>query len=48
MDISRRLDVTPVDGNSIDITTAGGRYATRTNTIDWLTSEKRFRKYADG
>src|SRR5881394_401780 len=38
----------PADANNIDITSAGGKYATRTNTIDWSISEKRSRKFADG
>src|SRR5438876_10671047 len=48
MDTSKPLDEMPGDGNNIDITSAGGKYAMRTNTIDWSTSEKPFRKFADG
>src|SRR6266571_5623541 len=47
MDTSRRPDGMPGDGNNIDTTSAGGKYAMRTNTIDWSTSEKRSRKFAD-
>src|SRR6266498_2960340 len=47
-DTSKPPEEMPGDGNNIDITSAGGKYAMTTNTIDWSTSEKRCRKFADG
>src|SRR5205814_2576399 len=48
MGTSKPQDEMLAGGNNIDITSAGGKYATRTNTIDWSISEKRYRKFADG
>src|SRR5207253_7469784 len=47
MDTSRPPDATCASENNINITSVGGKYAMRTNTIDWSTSEKRSRKFAD-
>src|SRR5438034_10697890 len=47
MGTSRQPDEMPGDGNNIDITSAGGKYAMRTNMIDWSISEKLSRKFAD-
>src|SRR5437016_2627662 len=47
MGTSRPQDAMPGDGNNIDITSAGGKYEMRTNTIDWSISEKPSRKFAD-
>src|SRR5437773_4860470 len=47
MGTSRPPDGMRGDGNSIDITSAGGKYGMRTNTIDWSTSEKLSQKFAD-
>src|SRR6266480_1135209 len=48
MDISRPPVVMRADGNNIDITNGGGKYATRTSTIDWSISGKRCRKFENG
>src|SRR6266699_1382524 len=48
MDTSKPPVGMPAGENNIDITSAGGKYAMRTNTIDSSTSEKRSRKFADG
>src|SRR5437016_2622317 len=47
MATSKPPDGMPGDGNNIDITNVGGKYAMRTNTIDGSTSEKPSRKFAD-
>src|SRR5882724_5359361 len=47
MDTSRPSDGMPAGGNNTVITSAGGKYATRTNTIDWSISEKPSGKFAD-
>src|SRR5437762_14104255 len=48
MGTSKPPEEMPEDGNNIGITNAGGKYAMRTNTIDWSISEKRSRKFGDG
>src|SRR2546429_4232219 len=47
MGTSKRPDEMPGDGNNTGITSAGEKYAMKTNTIDWSTSGKRCRKFAD-
>src|SRR4029453_14614951 len=48
MGIFKPSDEMLEDGNNIDITSAGGKYGTKTSTIGWSTSGKLSRRFADG